>query len=180
MIQASVDNKTWTDLIKIGDGIENDGTDRDTKPAENGWTHDTVDVAYSYVENANINNVKAKYIRLYFNAGYSARWVELNEIQINGGEYIQTVNDPTFETDAKLKRGYEPWNLNDGDLTTAFEPDMTDKTEGSLVYHLSDTTNVRKLNIVQKSISNAEVSIRTGADTWETIGKLDKLSLIHI
>ncbi len=51
---------------------------------------------------------------------------------------------------------------------------MTDKTEGSLVYHLSDTTNVRKLNIVQKSISNAEVSIRTGADTWETIGKLDK------
>lgn len=58
VIQASVDNKTWTDLIKIGDGIENDGTDRDTKPAENGWTHDTVDVAYSYVENANINNVK--------------------------------------------------------------------------------------------------------------------------
>ena len=31
---------------------------------------------------AGINNVKAKYIRLYFNAGYSARWVELNEIQI--------------------------------------------------------------------------------------------------
>lgn len=79
-----------------------------------------------------------------------------------------------MKPDAKLKRGYEPWNLNDGDLTTAFEPDMTDKTEGSLVYHLSDTTNVRKLNIVQKSISNAEVSIRTGADTWETIGKLDK------
>lgn len=111
VIQASVDNKTWTDLIKIGDGIENDGTDRDTKPAENGWTHDTVDVAYSYVENANINNVKAKYIRLYFNAGYSARWVELNEIQINGGAYIPTVNDPTFETDAALQRGQEPWNL---------------------------------------------------------------------
>lgn len=174
VIQASVDNENWTDLVQIGDGIENDSSDASTKPAENGWIHDTVDVAYSYVENANIDNVKAKYIRLYFTAGYSARWVELNEIQINGGEYIQTVNDPTFETDAKLKRGYEPWNLNDGDLTTAFEPDMTGKSEGSLVYHLSDTTNVRKLNIVQKSISNAEVSVRTGADTWETIGRLDK------
>ena len=174
VIQASVDNKTWTDLIKIGDGIENDGTDRDTKPAENGWTHDTVDVAYSYVENANINNVKAKYIRLYFNAGYSARWVELNEIQINGGAYIPTVNDPTFETDAALQRGQEPWNLNDGDLTTAFVPDMTDKTEGSLVYHLSDATNVRKLNIVQKSISNATVSVRIDENNWVTLGTLNK------
>ena len=42
VIQASVDNKTWTDLYQDRqDGIENDGTDRDTKPAENGWTHDT-------------------------------------------------------------------------------------------------------------------------------------------
>ena len=74
-----------------------------------------------------------------------------------------------------LKKGYEPWNLNDGDLTTAFIPDMTDKTEGSLVYHLSDTTNVRKLNIVQKFHQQCRsFPFRTGADTWETIGKLDK------
>ena len=73
-----------------------------------------------------------------------------------------------------LQRGQEPWNLNDGDLTTAFVPDMTDKTEGSLVYHLSDATNVRKLNIVQKSISNATVSVRIDENNWVTLGTLNK------
>ena len=51
---------------------------------------------------------------------------------------------------------------------------MTDKTEGSLVYHLSDATNVRKLNIVQKSISNATVSVRIDENNWVTLGTLNK------
>lgn len=175
-VQASMDNETWTDILTIGDGVENGADDASKKPVESGggWIHDTVDVAYAYVENAAINNLKARYIRLYFTAGYAHRWVELNEIRINGGEYISSINDPTFETNASLQKGYEPQNLNDGDLTTAFRP--TEETDGYVIYHLSEGSPVGRLNILQSGgkISNAAVSVRTGADTWVELGKLDK------
>jgi len=177
ILQASMDNQNWTDLITIGDGVENTG-DANTKPVENdcGYKHDTVDVAYAYVENPDIDNLKARYLRLYFTAPYNSRWVELNEIQINGGEYIPMINDPTFETDAALQRGYEPQNLNDGDLTTAFRPVMADGQKGSLIYNLSDEKAIGRLNILQSgsTISNATVSVRTDADTWVSLGVLDR------
>ena len=50
IIQASMDNENWTDVLTIGDGVEDSADVASTKPAENGWTHDTVDVAYSYME----------------------------------------------------------------------------------------------------------------------------------
>ena len=175
ILQASMDNENWTDLITIGDGVSNSG-EASTKPVENdcGYIHDTVDVAYAYVENANIDNLKARYLRLYFTADYTSRWVELNEILINGGEYISTINDPTFETNAVLQRGYEPQNLNDGDLTTAFKPDSAES--GYLVYNLSGDKKIGRLNILQSgsTISNATVSVRTDADTWVTLGTLDQ------
>lgn len=177
ILQASMDNQNWTDLITIGDGVENTG-DKDTKPVENdcGYKHDTVDVAYAYVENPDIDNLKARYLRLYFTASYNLRWVELNEIQINGGEYIPTINDPTFETNVALQQGYEPQNLNDGDLTTAFRPVMTDGQKGSLIYNLSDEKAIGRINILQSgsTISNATVSVRTDADTWVSLGVLDR------
>ena len=159
-LQASTDNENWTDILEVGDGIENGPEDANVTPVIGDgehWKHDTVDVAYAYAENAAIDNVPARYIRLYFTAGYQHRWVELNEIRINGGEYIPSVNDPTFETDAALQRGYEPQNLNDGDLTTAFRPNET--KNGSLIYHISDENEIGRLNILQSgnAISNAKV-----------------------
>lgn len=176
-IQASSDNVNWTDILTIGDGVENVQADASTKPVESpggGWTHDTVDVAYAYAENANIDHLKTRYIRLYFTAGYNHRWVELNEILINDGEYIPSVNDPTFETDAVLQRGFEIQNLNDSDLTTAFKPYGT--KNGSLIYNLSASTTPGRINILQSgsAISNATVSARTGEDTWVTLGVLDR------
>jgi hyaluronoglucosaminidase/hexosaminidase len=176
IIQCSMDNVNWTDLITIGDGVENSSSDASVAPVESdgGWKHDTIDVAYAYVENANIDNVKARYIRMYFTAAYNSRWVEINEILINGGAYISTINDPTFVTDAALQKGYEPQNLNDSDLTTAFKPDGTEN--GTLVYNLSDESDVNRINILQSgnSISNAVVSVRTGEDTWVELGTLDR------
>ncbi len=176
-IQASMDRETWTDILEIGDGEENSAEDKDTKPIESeggNWVHDSVDVAYAYVENANIENVKARYIRLYFTAPFGHRWVELNEILINGGEFIPAVNDPTFETTAVQKRGFEAQNLIDGDLTTSFQPDGT--KEGSLIYKLSDEKPIGRINILQSgsNISNAVVSVDTGDGNWKQIGKLDR------
>lgn len=176
VIQASVDNENWEDVLTIGDGIADTADMASVKPAENGWTHDTVDVAYSYMENANINHVKARYLRMKFTAPYTSRWVKVNEIRINGGEYIPSVNDPTFELEENvaLKKGFEPQNLRDGNITTAFQPDGTKNS--SLIYHLSDDKKISRINILQSgsAISNAVVSVRTGEDTWEEIGKLDE------
>lgn len=176
-IQASLDNEHWEDLITIGDGVANTAEDKDTKPVESpdgGWIHDTVNVAYAYVENTNIQNMKARYIRVYFTAPYSSRWVALNEILINDGEYFPSIIDPTFETNAAEQRGFEIQNLTDGNLTTAFKPDGTEN--GSLVYNLSDGKAISRINIVQSgsSISNAKVSVRTGAETWKELGNLDQ------
>lgn len=177
VVQVSADNENWTDVITIGDGVENSADDASTKPVESpggGWTHDTVDVAYAYAENAEIADITARYIRLYFTAGYSSRWVELNEILINGGEYIATVNDPTFETTASLQRNYEPQMVNDNDLTTSFQP--VKKENASLVYYFSDDKTINRINVLQSgnNISNAKVSVKTGEDEWEMVGRLSR------
>lgn len=175
VLEVSGDMENWTEILTIGDGIENGADDASTAPVDNGWTHDTVDPAFAYMENTGLN-VTAKYIRMRMTAAYNSRFVALNEIRLNDGAYISTINDPTYAAEPNEMVGFEPQNLNDLDLTTAFKPNMAGKTEGSVVYRLSDTTKIRKLNIVQsgKDISNAVVSIRTGEDTWVELGKLDK------
>ena len=47
-----------------------------------------------------------------------------------------------------------------------------------MIYNLSDgTANVKQINILQSgnNICNAKVSVRTGEDTWEEVGSLDKV-----
>lgn len=176
-IQVSMtadDNAAWQDILVIGDGVADSSESFSKAPQDNGWTAGTgaVGVNYAYQENTAVSNVKARYIRLYFTAANAGRWLALNEIEINDGEYFPTINDPTFETDVDLTKNFEPQNLVDLDLTTAFK--TADATSGSLIYHLSDETKTDRINILQSgsSISNATVSVRTGADKWETIGTL--------
>lgn len=175
VIEASLDKNSWTKILEIGDGVSNSEDDKSTKPVESeggNWVHDSVDVAYAYVENPEIDNVKARYIRLKITAAYSHRWLELNEILINNGEYIPEENNPTFETDAKLKKGFEPVYMADDNLTTGFQPNGT--MNGSVIYHLSEVDNIERINIIQSGndISNAMVSVRTGTDEWVELGAL--------
>lgn len=175
VIEASLDKTQWTEILTIGDGIEDGQDTKDTAPSQNGWRKGGLgEEEYAYLENTEIPNVKARYIRLRFIAPYSYRWVELNEIAINQGEYIPSINDPTFETDAALQKGLEPQNLNDGDLTTGFQPDGTNN--GYVIYNLSDKTQLGRINILQSGnvISNAKVSVRTGENTWKELGTLDR------
>lgn len=177
-IQASLtadENAAWQDILVIGDGVADDRNESfDKAPQDNGWTPGTgaVGVNYAYMENSEVPNVKARYLRLYFTAANAGRWVALNEIELNDGEYFPAINDPTFEIDVDLMKGFEPQNLTDRNLTTPFKTE--DVTSGSLIYHLSDDIKVDRLNILQSgsSLSNATVSVRTGADHWETIGTL--------
>ncbi|MGG5460207.1 hyaluronoglucosaminidase [Clostridium sp. B9] len=179
-IQLSLDGENWTDAITIGDGIENGVDDIYAKPLENGYIHGNqsggvVPIDSAYVEGTNLNK-KARYVRIVFTAPYRHRWTVINELMINNGAYIPTVNDPTYISNPIEEKGFAPSNLRDGDLTTSYKPNTNNGeiTEGSLTYKLSEKTDVRKVTIVQdgSSISSAIVKVRIGADEWVELGTL--------
>jgi hypothetical protein len=171
---TSGDDADWQDILVI-DG-DSSSASFSISPEENGWTpgEGAVEVAYAYREAKNITPVRARYLRLYFTAANGGRWAELYEIEINDGEFIPSINDPTFDMDFELQKGIVMQHLNDNDFTTAFKPEGV--TKGSVVYHLSEERGVGRINILQSgaSICNATVSVRTGADTWEELGTLDR------
>ena len=185
-IQLSLDGKEWTDAIVIGDGKKDEGG-ADAKPQENGYIHGSlsngkVPISHAYMDSGKIN-VSARYLRVEFTADYDHRWTVINEFLINDGEYIPTVNDPTFISDPIEIKGFSPLNIMDGDLTTFYKPNTKDGEikSGSLTYRLSENTDVKKINIVQSgsSISNAKVMVRTGYNKdgepiWNQIGELNK------
>ncbi|WP_370831902.1 beta-N-acetylglucosaminidase domain-containing protein [Clostridium sp.] len=185
-IQLSLDGKEWTDAIVIGDGKKDEGG-ADAKPQDNRYTHGSssngkVPISHAYMDSGKIN-VSARYLRVEFTADYDHRWTVINEFLINDGEYIPTVNDPTFISNPIEIKGFSPLNIMDGDLTTFYKPNTKDGEikSGSLTYRLSENTDVKKINIVQSgsSISNAKVMARTGYNEdgeaiWNQIGELNK------
>ena len=115
--------------------------------------------------------VNARYLRIRVTADYSHRWMNLSEIFINGGEYVPVNANPTFIANpAEVSADFLPQFAADGNVSTAFKPNMEGKSEGSLVYKLSTSTRVDQINILQSSakISNAKVWVRgipsAGAD----------------
>ncbi|MEK3854157.1 beta-N-acetylglucosaminidase domain-containing protein [Cytobacillus sp. FSL H8-0458] len=177
-VQLSMDNENWTDVITLGDGVDNlaGGKADYSDMIADGYTHDSSNPGNYYYGNDNIGGIKAKFIRILFTANYLTRFAHINEFIINDGEYVKTENNPTYFADPIEEEGFGPNRLLDGDLTTAFRPNMTGETNGSLTYRLSEKTDVSVITIVQgsNSISKAAVSARVGKDEWVELGVLDK------
>jgi len=181
--QVSLDGTNWNDIMEIGDGIENGQDDMYTKPQDNGYTHGGAsEVAFTFMEEKELNQ-DARYLRILFTAPYAYRWVVINEISLNNGAYIPTVNDPTYVSNPVEMKGFEPSKLRDGNLTTSYKPNTNNGeiTSGSFTYRLSEKTDVKKINIIQNgnTISNAKVMVRTGyteagEGIWNQLGILDK------
>ena len=112
--------------------------------------------------------VTARYLRIRITADYNHRFINLNEIIINGGEYVPSTSNPTFVADPpEVSEEYLPEFVADGNITTGFKPNMEGRTSGSLIYKLSDKVEIDQINILQSSgaISNAEVYVRGVAST---------------
>ena len=185
--QISLDGQEWSDVITIGDGIENNSSDANSKPVEAGYKHGdsttVVPVSHAFVKGELDTAKDARYIRILFTANYSSRWVKISEILINDGAYIKTTNNPTYSSNPIELEGFAPQNINDGNLTTAYKPNTNsgEIKSGSLTYTLSEKTNIKKINIVQNEneISNAKVMARTGTNesgqgVWNELGTLNK------
>ncbi|CQR48057.1 Hyaluronoglucosaminidase precursor [Paraliobacillus sp. PM-2] len=177
-VQLSMDNENWTDVITLGDGEDNlaDGESDYADLIADGYTHDSDNPGNYYYGNDDIGGIEAKYIRILITANYLHRFAQINEIVINDGEYVRTENNPTYVVDPIEQEGFGPKRLQDGDLTTAFKPNMTNKTEGSFTYRLSEDTDVSVMTFVQSSnaMSNATVTARVGEDEWVELGVLDE------
>ena len=185
--QISLDGEEWIDVITIGDGVQNDSTDMNSKPVDAGYEHGDsttiVPISHAFMRGELDTAKEARYLRILFTANYMNRWVRISEILINDGEYIKNVNDPTYVSNPMEVEGFGPENINDGNLTTSYKPNTNNGQikSGSLTYRLSENTDVKKINIVQSGndISNAKVMVRTGyneagEEVWNKIGTLNK------
>ncbi|MEG0694586.1 MAG: beta-N-acetylglucosaminidase domain-containing protein [Erysipelotrichaceae bacterium] len=175
-VMVSADGTTWNEVMRIGDGVENTN-DGDTTVLNSGIYQTSSNYPNKfYVEGKDFKE-EARYLKIEFTAPNNNRAVVFNEIILNKGEYIKTINDPTFVSDPIELRGFAPQNLIDGKLDTAYQPNTKNGeiTKGSLTYRLKDQCDSKKLNIVQSidTISNAKVMIRTN-EGWKQIGKLSK------
>ena len=156
IISVSSDLENWTDVVTIGDGVENTG-DSMVKciDSDAGYKSSSTYPNKVYVSGT-ADHVPARYLRILFTASNNSRAVVFNEIMINDGEYAPEDNDPTFDSNVTEAKGYKPQYMIDGDLLTAYKPGSN--KAGYITYTLSDKLDVKKFNIIQKGeISNAKV-----------------------
>lgn len=167
-IAASPDGP-WTDVITI-DTSANASTSAGND-AEGGWVNISTYPNYKSLYSELVTPQNARYLRVLFTDDFSGRWLELNEIVINGGdtaqaEYVSAYSDATIEADPiEPSAEFTPDKMRDGDLTTGFKPNMDGVTSGSLVYRLSDETSIGQINLVQGETSGVKLSIRPVGET---------------
>lgn len=169
-IQLSTDGKEWTDAFEIGDGV----TDTDRTSTFGALGLGEVDSAYPnvrYYGKDDINQ-KAAYIRILITADYPNRALVMNEIMINGGEYISVETNQAFEGSLE-ERGHAPSNMIDSDLSTTYKPAAAN---GNMKYDISDPEGIRTFRIIQNGeASNATVTAEfyeDGETTKTVVGTL--------
>ena len=176
VIQISMDMNEWTDVLTIGDGVQNTGEESVTCiNSDAGYSQATSSYPNKVSIEGTVEKTPARYMRILMTAANSERAVVFNEIEINDGEYVSVSNDPTFESSAIEVQGYPPQNMTDGDLTTSWKPDTTEA--GSMTYTFSDNLTANRINIVSKSASGAKVYLyaeNDGVREWLDMGTLDK------
>lgn len=172
-ISVSTDGQKWTDVMTIG----NQDKENEGEASNEDNINDVLplhETSYNAKLEENINQ-KARFIKFEITRTKvgSDKWVRFQEFKINGGEYMPTVNDPTFESDCLDTRNGKYAYMVDADLSTAFVPA---KETGTLNYTVSDNNNVNVIKIIQgaDAIFNATVKARTlkNPDKWITLGTL--------
>ena len=175
-MQISNDLEHWTTVLTIGDGVQNTGeASTSCINSDAGYSQATSSYPNFVSIEGEIEAQAARYIRVIMTAANTERAVLFNEIEINDGEYVSLSNDPTFEVSVIEVQGHVPQNMTDGDLTTSWKPDTTGA--GSMVYTFSDNLTLNRINIVQRSVSGANVSVlaeNNGEREWIDMGTLDK------
>ncbi len=172
-IYASTDKENWGEAVVTIGNQEANATVDDSNINDCFPGHE---ISYNVAEGTNINK-KARYLKLELTQSYAHRWTRINEIEINGGEYIPSINNPTFDSNVSDTENGLFEYLVDGDITTMYIPSAD---SGYLTYSLSKNNKVNHIKVMQnaKVISNANVSARVMSPTkgaqWVQLGTLNK------
>lgn len=152
-VADSKDAKEWTQILEVGNA-EAASLPASTTAKDCGYlTHDSQNPGNMYAEATGLN-VSGRYLRIVPLTTYTERWVELFELQINGGAYMTTESNRDIVSDVTEEAGKIPSNVFDGDFTTTYKPSAAN---GSFTYRVSEP-NKRTIRIVQNGkVSNATV-----------------------
>lgn len=173
-VQLSMDGLKWDDAFEIGDGVKDTSEQANKNMVSSGAGN--VDTNYPnirYYGKDDINR-KAKFMRLLITADYPNRALIINEVMINGGEYISPESNMAFMGTME-ERGHIPSKMLDGNFTSTYLPSAKN---GSMTYQISDGSAVRSIRIIQNgNPSNALVKAtayneKTGKEEVMTLGHL--------
>ena len=171
-IQVSEDGKNWTDVVTVGDGVENEIRDNSLT---DGWTHDSANPGNRYIEGVLDQPVTAKFMRVLFTADYNARFVGFSEIVINDGEFINPENNPTVTGTGSEEADNLKKNVTDGNVLTSY---AATEDKGELVYHLSEETTVNHVRLIADLPEGAKVNVQirtlndAGESVWKNLGEV--------
>ena len=171
-IQVSEDGKNWTDVVTVGDGVENEIRDNSLT---DGWTHDSANPGNRYIEGVLDQPVTAKFMRVLFTADYNARFVGFSEIVINDGEFINPENNPTVTGTGSEEADNLKKNMTDGNVLTSY---AATEDKGELVYHLSEETKANHVRLIADLPEGAKVSVQVrtlndaGESVWKNLGEV--------
>ena len=171
-IQVSEDGKNWTDVVTVGDGVENEIRDNSLT---DGWTHDSANPGNRYIEGILDQPVTAKFMRVLFTADYNARFVGFSEIVINDGEFINPENNPTVTGTGSEEADNLKKNMTDGNVLTSY---AATEDKGELVYHLSEETKVNHVRLIADLPEGAKVNVQVrtlndaGESVWKNLGEV--------
>ena len=171
-IQVSEDGKNWTDVVTVGDGVENEIRDNSLT---DGWTHDSAHPGNRYIEGILDQPVTVKFMRVLFTADYNARFVGFSEIVINDGEFINPENNPTVTGNGSEEADNLKKNMTDGNVLTSY---AATEDKGELVYHLSEETKVNHVRLIADLPEGAKVNVQVrtlndaGESVWKNLGEV--------
>ncbi|MTW86215.1 hypothetical protein F3157_11170 [Virgibacillus dakarensis] len=173
VIESSLDGKEWHTAMTLGnqDG-PNKGEESDEDRIED--IFNKLEDTYRTKEVKDIDQ-EARFLRFKVTRTKqgTGNWLGMQEIQINGDEFLREVNDPTITTTSVVNIGNSIGNIADGKLNTKFKP--ADGKAGEVLYHVGEAgTSVTSITLMEdpSNVSNSKVSVRT-LNGWKELGTVD-------
>lgn len=178
--EVSTDGENWTEVMTVGKPTQNVHDNTVAKDMQGiTLTHDDKNPGYMYKEATGLD-VDGRYIRIMPNETYNHRWVAINELQINGGEYISPEQSRQIVSEAIEEVGKLPSNMRDGSYGTTYK---SSKKNSSFTWRVLDPTSIASVRLIQiGDISKADVTATyldksnvTKASEKVNLGKLNQV-----
>lgn len=168
---VSTDGEYWEDIMTMGNQDSANEGELENTDNINEILPDH-EISYNTKSVTGLD-IKARYLKFEITRTKvgADKWVRFQEFEINGGEYIPTLNNPTFEGNKETQTSQYIY-LIDKKLNTMYSFDS-----GNIIYHVSEEKALNTLKLIQNDLSLADVYVRTDSkrDEWIKLGTLSQI-----